>query len=437
MEGKSIEQKWDLFKNIYNELVDKYIPNKSVKCGQRSKPPWTRYTTVNRAKKAKRKAWVTAQKSGLKAHLSLFEQHQKNVKTVINEAKAHYEEKLVDHLHDDPKRFYNYTRNFCRSSSTVDAIKENGTTYTDDKEKANILNDFFISVMTSEPEGDINIPIPTRPIHTVHNITITRDKVITVMKKLKRNKACGVDGIHVNVLREVLSLSIPLTDIFQHSANTGHLPQDWKDANVTPLHKKGSRQAKQNFRPVSLTSQICKIMERLVLADLWGHINTNHLITCDQHGFQGSCSCTTQLIECLDDWTNAVDNGDNLDVIYLDFSKAFDNASLDRLLYKLDQLGVDDTARAWIKSFLLDRLQRVIIDGEAPTSVPVTSGVPQGSVLGPILFLAFINDLPDYVSHSQVRLFADDTILYLTVSSTEDCLTLQEDLHNLKRWERD
>jgi len=121
----------------------------------------------------------------------------------------------------------------------------------------------------------------------------------------------------------------------------------------------------------------------------------------------------------------------------MDFSKAFDKVSHDRLMFKLERAGVDEKTARWVKSFLSGRTQKVVIDGEMSESVPVNSGVPQGSVLGPILFLVFIDDLPKYTSHSQVRLFADDTIVYLTVSSTDDCKKLQNDLESLEKWEKE
>ena len=121
----------------------------------------------------------------------------------------------------------------------------------------------------------------------------------------------------------------------------------------------------------------------------------------------------------------------------MDFSKAFDKVSHDRLIYKLDRAGIDLHTRNWIKSFLSGRSQKVVVDGVTSESVPVTSGVPQGSILGPILFLIFMNDMPQYTKHSQVRLFADDTIVYLTVTAVDDCEKLQEDLKRLEKWEEE
>ena len=170
--------------------------------------------------------------------------------------------------------------------------------------------------------------------------------------KLKPNKSSGPDNIHVNVLRNVPNLSIPLTKIFQLSVNTGIVPQDWRDAHVTLLHKKGSRTKCNNYRPVSLTSEMCncKLMERLIFDSLWQHVNENDIIHCDQHGFQKNCSCVTQLIECLNDWIADYDEGLQTDVIYLEFCKAFDSGTVPhkRLLHILRALGVRGKVWHWI-----------------------------------------------------------------------------------------
>ena len=195
---------------------------------------------------------------------------------------------------------------------------------TEDHLKAEILNDFFISVLVHEPE---DLQLPTFRCDNIKSslfdVHISEDEVRSKLLKLKPNKSSGPDNIHVYVLRNVPNLSIPLTKIFQLSMNTGVVPQDWRDAHVTPLHKKGSRTKCNNYRPVSLTSQICKLMERLIFDSLWQHVKQNNIIHCSQHGFQKNCSCVTQLIECLNDWIADYDKGLQTDVIYLDFCKAF------------------------------------------------------------------------------------------------------------------
>ncbi len=167
------------------------------------------------------------------------------------------------------------------------------------------------------------------------------------------------------------------------------------------------------------------------------HLNSSNLLYDKQHGFRSERSCETQLLEFTDDVLKTLRDRKQCDTIIMDFSKAFDKVSHDRLLYKLDRAGIDPQTSAWVKSFLSMRTQKVVIDGEESDAVPVTSGVPQGSVLGPILFLVYIDDMPKYTKHSQVRLFADDTIVYLTITNKDDCQNLQEDLKRLEVWEKE
>ena len=166
-----------------------------------------------------------------------------------------------------------------------------------------------------------------------------------------------------------------------------------------------------------------------------GHLNTNNILYDLQHGFRDKRSCETQLLALVHELAHGVNANKQTDMAILDFSKAFDKVSHKRLLYKLQWYGADPLTHAWIADFLSNRTQAVVLEGETSTSVPVTSGVPQGTVLGPILFLVYINDLPDCISNSTVRLFADDCILYRQIDSTADCLKLQDDLNALQHWE--
>ena len=158
------------------------------------------------------------------------------------------------------------------------------------------------------------------------------------------------------------------------------------------------------------------------------HFTTNNILYDLQHGFREKRSCETQLIMLVDELANNIQQGRQTDLIVLDFSKAFDKVSHEKLAYNLFHYGVQGKTLAWIKGFLADRSQRVVLDGVSSSSIPVTSGVPQGSVLGPVLFLAYINDLPEQVT-SQVRLFADDTVVYITIHKHTDSQILQDDLH--------
>ncbi len=432
---KTVNHQWDIFKTEYHRLREKYIPHKLIKANRRLKPPWTRYKSVKKAQEAKRKAYVKSKISGLNADSELYKQESRRCTQKINEAKAHYENTLVEDIPNNPKRFYNYARSFTRTSSTIDCLETDGRRVTDDVEKANILNDYFASVMTEENFNSFQPPLPEPIQNGIHNITFTPNEVREKLKHLKKHKASGMDEVHVNVLMQVLDFDVPLSIIFNTSLRTGTIPQDWRDANITPLYKKGSRMNPNNYRPVSLTSQVCKVMERLILDILWKHINKEKLISCQQHGFQKNCSCVTQLLECMHDWLECIDEGGGVDAVYLDFAKAFDTVPHTRLLRKLHNMGIRGAIHSWIASFLSHRRQRVILRNGTSRWSQVTSGVPQGSILGPVLFLLYVNDLPDTVM-ATAKMFADDTKVYKHVKNRDDCQELQEDLNRLSAWSK-
>jgi len=221
--------------------------------------------------------------------------------------------------------------------------------------------------------------------------------------------------------------------LFGKILQTGALPLDWKDALVVPIHKGGDKHAVENYIPVSLTSLSCKVFEHILYSNIIAHLKSNNLLASQQHGFSKNLSCETQATALLHDLCRSMDNKKQVDAIFLDFSKAFDRVSHVILIEKLKIFALNLKCINVIKNFLSDRRQMVVVGGNNSTMKPVTSGVPQGSVLGPLLFLLFVNDLCQNLS-SNIRLFADDTVLYREISSAEDHSILQSDLDKIAKW---
>ena len=269
------------------------------------------------------------------------------------------------------------------------------------------------------------------------NITVTPNQIRDLLQKVHPTKSAGDDKMHPRILQEcAVQLSQPLQIIFQKSLDTGIFPDAWKTATVTPIHKSEERDLSENYRPISITSQVGKILEKIVRKGMMKHIIDCDYLSPHQHGFCERRSCMTNLLEALDDITELVDSGIPVDEVFLDFKKAFDKVSHSKLLYKLHQMGFNDNLLLWIESFITDRKQRVKV-GKGLSSWPrVTSGVPQGSVLGPLLFLVFINDLP-MLLETNCKLFADDAKLYGSVSTREEQLKLQDDLRKCEDWAKE
>ena len=242
----------------------------------------------------------------------------------------------------------------------------------------------------------------------VGDITFTKDEVLEVLYSIDPDKSCGPDNVPGRLLNEAAPwITEPLAHLFNLSMSTGSLPQDWTRANITPICKKGDKHSPCNYRPVSLTSLISKVMERLIHAKLKDFLIEHKKLNPLQHGFRSWYSCQTQLLETIHHWALSLNDQTTTHAVFLDFSKAFDTVPHKRLLLKLDHIGIRGKVLKWIQAFLCHRHQRVVINGVSSTWLPVTSGVPQGSVLGPLLFLLYINDLADNLN-SDCRLFADD-----------------------------
>ena len=229
-------------------------------------------------------------------------------------------------------------------------------------------------------------------------------------------------------------LSIPLYHLWRESLDCGHIPNYLLRQNIVPIYKKGPKTLAQNYRPVSLTSHLIKVFERVMKDGIVTYLEENNLISQHQHGFRKSKSCLTQLLAHTESILNILSTGSNADVIYLDFAKAFDKVSHTILLKKLENLGIGGKVLAWIKCFLSERVQAVTVEGKESLFHQVLSGVPQGTVLGPLLFIIFINDIYDVIKHCFGRSFADDTRLTKAIITAMDQMQLQEDLEAVTTW---
>jgi hypothetical protein len=301
---------------------------------------------------------------------------------------------------------------------------------------ASVLNQYFSSVFTDEGDEPVPTAEQNRVESPLEDVVATEKEVRKKIQNLKPASAPGPDGLGSLLLKELIDqVTRPLTKIYNSSLSTGDVPADWKRANVTPIYKKGIKSEPGNYRPVSLTSICCKMLEGIVRDKMADHLTANGLIEDSQHGFVKGRSCATNLIEFLDFLTDALDKGEPADAIFLDFAKAFDKVPRQRLLEKLKSVEIGGRVLAWIQQWLTYRQQRVVLQGEASTWKEVKSGVPQGSVLGPILFLIFIRDIDKAAGPGGIiKKFADDTKAAGGVGDETGTARLQGVLDNMVSW---
>ena len=369
---------------------------------------------------------------------SNYKFHQKQTKKAFKKAETDYINNTIEEglTQNNSKPFWRFVKSKKQDNVGISPLLKNDILENDSKQKAEILLHQFSSVFTKPKEGDM--PNVKRHVDSsLTDITIATPGVAKLLRNIKTSKASGPDNIPNIVLKECATeLSPAVSCLFQCSLDSGSLPSDWTNANIAPIYKKGDRHKAENYRPVSLTSVLSKLLEHIICRSMMTHFEKNNVLTNLNHGFRSGHSPETQLAITIDDLARNYDKGLQTDVVILDFSKAFDTVPHDRLLHKLEAYGIRGQLLDWITTFLTTRKMRVMVDGEFSSEAAVISGVPQGTVLGPILFLVHINDLPDCVL-STVRLFADDCLLYRTIRNIQDHLALQKDLTELEKWAND
>jgi len=353
------------------------------------------------------------------------------------------EQAAIGKVKSNPKFFYSYAKSFSKIKAGINMLFDsNGIVRTDPKNIADILQDQFSSVFSDPDSPDIKEPQfdpPAREkLFTEYSMEFGNEDILEAIKEIKTDSACGPDGIPAILLKECAeSLCEPLRIIWEESMRTGIVPDYYKRAYVAPLHKKGSRAQAINYRPVSLTSHVVKLYERFVRKAMVNYIEDNNILSSKQHGFRSGKSCLTQLLNHFDEILLGLLNNKDTDAIYLDYAKAFDKVDHRLLLLKLRRYGFGESLIKWIESFLTDRFQTVVVDGQHSYSLRILSGVPQGTVLGPLLFILFIEDLQLCVENSKVSFFADDTRLSKHIASMSDVGQLQDDLDNVVRWSKE
>ncbi len=353
-------------------------------------------------------------------------------RSAIRQSVVSYENNLVDSRNE--KRFWNFVSSRLKCKPKIPALKTSEGFCVMDQSKAEALGHQFSSVFITDDGNDLHLSREALLVELSFN-ELEEVSVHDVLSRSPAKFSSGSDGIPQFLLKKLaVPLALPLTLIFNHSLTTASVPTDWIRADITAVFKKGIPSEPSNYRPISITSTCSRTIEKCIKPVILEHLMANGILTRAQHGFLSKHSTVSQLMECLSDWTKALDCSKPVDVAYMDIAKAFDTVSHEKLFQKLEHYGITGPLLRWLKAWLTGRMQRVRVEEGYSEYAPVTSGVPQGSVLGPLLFIIYINDLPKVVSHSKLSLFADDCKLYLCVKTVEERDHLQFDLSQVHDW---
>ena len=430
-QNMTVNDKWNLVSTKIINIMNQYVPRRLTTF--RFNLPWFSKDLKNICKRKKRLC-KKAKRSRNPEDWQEFCNLRKDMHEHLRSARLSYiNQFIITAITDKSKAFWSFIYKLRQDNQGIGDLTIAGNIISDDKQKAEALGNQFKSVFTHE--GNSKLPNLTDSPHgKIPKITISLKGVPDQLSKINTSKSQGPDNIPPWFLNRYASHLTPIIhDIFQSSVDSGQVPKAWKEANITAIFKKGSRAESSNYSPISLTPVISKLLEHIIHSHIMKHLE-HHILTDHQHGFRAKRSTETQLIQTIHDISKSLDEKKTVDMAILDFSKAFDKVPHKRLIHKLKYYGITGPISSWIENFLTERTQQVVINGSASTPIQVTSGVPQGTVLGPLFFLLYINDLPNNFT-SNVRLFADDCLLYLPVKSDNDTSLLQNDLLKLEEWQ--
>ena len=434
LDGKSCQESYDAFVEILYETAKMEVPEKRKTA--RIIPRDRRLLMKKRSKLRKRllRSKNSIQVSSIEQQLEAIE--EKLIVSHKTELRRK-EERAIQNIKNNSKYFYRYAKSKRVSKSSIGPFVISGSYVEDPKAKAEALSKQYCSVFSSVPHDEETIckALSVPGAGGIEDFDFGVAEVVEAINELKENSSPGPDGVPTVLLKRCRDQIAPaIADIWKKSVKEGSIPLILKTGIVSPLHKGGDKTQPNNYRPVTLTSHIIKIFERIVSKILKQYLTKIDVWNENQHGFRQGRSCVSQLLDHYHKIIDALEDEYSVNVIYLDFCKAFDKVDHELLLSKLSTIGIRGNALRWLGNFLIGRKQAVALDGFLSSYAAVGSGVPQGSVIGPLLFLIHIADIDYMLQFSAALSFADDTKLVMKLKNDEDGLNFQKDLESIYHW---
>ena len=439
--------------DLFTGLCKDFIPSRDTLIRPKDKP-WVT-CKIKQLLRQRNRAWKRFKRFSRKIRpftfiesltlerLYMFYKRKRNIAVnALHTSMRSYFSKIrseMDSNEINPKKWWNLSKSFLGSKlhQSIPPLIEDGNVISSNAEKCEIFNIYFAN-QCKLPSEDNPMPLPDFSYRTdarINGFQINENDVQKVLLSLKSSSATGPDGIGNLILKNTASgISPSLTKLFNHSLAASCFPDSWKKSNVCPVFKKNDKQIKSNYRPISLLCNVSKVFERLIFNVLYEYFLRHELLTPKNSGFRPNDSTINQLLKIVHDIYNGLELQKEARMVFLDVSKAFDRVWHEGLLFKLRQLGIEGTLLNFIGSYLSNRFQRVTISGQSSPLLPVEAGVPQGSILGPLLFLVYINDITDNIV-CDIKLFADDTsIIEIIYDPVVSAGRMNTDLVSISAW---
>lgn len=422
------------FYKILDDITSSFVPKSKAKCNRY--PMWFSKDLIHILNE-KEKHRIRYKKYKNPRDEYEYKLLSQRANQVIKNCYKNFSEKMERGITHNPKLFWSFVKAKKSSSSEIPSELKLGTEVA--KSGDDICNLFARHFSSTFSQTAVSHSVhrsndkQTSSCNTLGRVAFSEEEIVRALKRLNVCKGAGPDGLPPLFVRQcAASLSPPLKIIFNHSIETSVFPEKWKLAHVVPIYKKGEADDVGNYRPISILSVFSKVFESLLCPILTAHFKVD--LAPQQHGFCAKKSTTTNLLHYVNDLSKLVDSRKQVDSIYTDFSSAFDKVDHKILLHKLSNIGIIGQLWSWFKSYLTNRKQRVVVKGHQSLPYSSVSGVPQGSHLGPVLFIIFVNDIVDSIKHSTCSIFADDLKLYRVIDASTDAVLLQEDLDSVRDW---
>lgn len=432
--SQDVDQSWNCLSAAILKTIATQVPSKTIR--KREAFPREIVKLLRRKERAY-KAWRRYQSE---ANRERYRELQARAQRECRRFHSSKVTRVAEIMKEDPRPFWRFVRQLRVDSSSIPPLVSGSKIFSSPSEKANLLRSTFGQVCQPRAGlGDSKSPFcPANIAHTAMERVVVDDLgVLHLLMKIKTSKASGPDKIPGIFLREAcFGLYKAVASLFKLCLQQRRVPTAWKQANVHPIFKKGDKSDPGNYRPIALLSILSKQFEHVIARAISQHLNLNSLIDPRQHGFRRGRSTETALTSVRHRWAGFLDQTySSVDALFLDFSKAFDTVNHHLLLLKLRANGISEDVVDLIRNYLTGRTQRVVVDGAFSDPYPVSCGVPQGSILGPLLFTVFINDLFKAVTRgSGINAYADDTLLYRSITHASDIASLQADLQAVEKW---